>query len=65
MGWAGVDDTAEDQNAAAIPDQMSAHVVAVATDQDRAAFGALFRHFGPRVKSFDLCRPKVSSGQIA
>jgi RNA polymerase sigma-70 factor (ECF subfamily) len=52
MGCAGVDETADDQNPAAIPDQMSAHLVAVATGQDRAAFSELFRHFGPRVKSY-------------
>lgn len=50
--WAGVTETAEDQNPATIPDQMSAHLVAVATAQDRTAFGTLFRYFGPRVKSY-------------
>jgi RNA polymerase sigma-70 factor (ECF subfamily) len=33
-------------------DEMSAHLVTVAQEQDREAFAALFRHFAPRLKSY-------------
>lgn len=36
-------------------------VLAVATRQDREAFAALFRHFGPRLKSFFM-RGGISAG---
>lgn len=34
------------------PEELAACVVAVATSRDREAFAALYRHFGPRLKSF-------------
>jgi len=44
---------AEDRGArSAELDEMSAHLVAVAQEQDREAFSALFRHFAPRLKSY-------------
>jgi len=38
----------------AAPDEMTAHLVAVAERQDRVAFAALFQHFAPRLKSYFL-----------
>ena len=34
------------------PDEMSTRLIAVAEHRDRAAFAALFRHFGPRIKAY-------------
>ncbi|MBS0547591.1 MAG: sigma-70 family RNA polymerase sigma factor [Proteobacteria bacterium] len=34
------------------PDEAADLILAIATRQDRAAFAALFRHYGPRVKAF-------------
>ena len=33
-------------------EEMTEHLVAIGTRQDRAAFAALFRYFAPRVKSY-------------
>ena len=45
------------------PEKLSGLLEAVARDQDVAAFEALFRHFGPKVKTYMLRRTK--SAQIA
>ena len=45
-------EAAPDATRDATPDEMSAHLLAVAEQRDRAAFEALFRHFGPRLASY-------------
>lgn len=42
-------------------DELARFVIAVATNRDRNAFAALFRHFGPRLKTFFM-RGSMSSG---
>jgi RNA polymerase sigma-70 factor (ECF subfamily) len=42
-------------------DELARYVIAVATNRDRNAFAALFRHFGPRLKTFFM-RGSMSSG---
>jgi len=43
------------------PDKLAGFVEAVATRRDREAFAALFRHFGPRLKTFFM-RGGMSAG---
>lgn len=43
------------------PEELTDLLACVARDRDRQAFGLLFRHFGPRLKSFFM-RWAVSSG---
>ncbi|HEV7249516.1 MAG TPA: sigma-70 family RNA polymerase sigma factor [Shinella sp.] len=43
------------------PEALASLLAAVADDRDRQAFAALFRHFGPRLKTFFL-RSAISSG---
>ncbi|TYR30647.1 sigma-70 family RNA polymerase sigma factor [Mesorhizobium microcysteis] len=42
-------------------DELARFVIAVATNRDRNAFAALFRHFGPRLKTFFM-RGSMSAG---
>ncbi len=46
---------------AATPEVLASLLAAVADDRDRQAFASLFRHFGPRLKTFFL-RSAISSG---
>lgn len=43
------------------PDELARFVMAVAAQRDREAFAALFRHFGPRLKTFFM-RGGMSAG---
>jgi RNA polymerase sigma-70 factor (ECF subfamily) len=51
-GWTDVSKAEESSAEGRELDEMSAHILAVAERQDRAAFAAVFRHFAPRLKSY-------------